>query len=283
MGRRPLFAVATLFFALFSARGAAAGTADLRFTTGTVGTGIPGGYVGLEVEFSNHGPSDASDFKVTIAIPAGATYDGSYFATSGVACDGPVGSAGNVICTAPSLAATPNPAGSYTGIVDLTPQIDPSTPPGTVLTFQVTMTASNALQPSQSATAPVTVVTPADLAVTATAPAAVSAGGTIVTNITLTNNGPGDAIDLSVGYSASSGVRMTGPDGWDCSAVTSCKAGSFPLGTATFVATFPVPASWSGSVRLKSSAFSANDPHFLDNTVTTTTAIGPNRHRAARH
>jgi hypothetical protein len=149
----------------------------------------------------------------------------------------------------------------------------------------VSVTSSNALQPSQSTTMSAMVVPPADLAVSAAAPGAVSAGDTLVTNITLTNNGPGDAIAPSVGYSADSGVRMTGPDGWDCSAVVSCKATSFPPGTATFVATLPVAPSRSGNVILKISALSYNDPHFLDNTVTTATVIGtvPNRRRAVRH
>jgi hypothetical protein len=120
MAHRPLFAVAALLLALFSAGGAAAGTADLHFTSSIVSIGIPDGYLGCDISFSNLGPSDAADFKVTIAIPAGATYDGSYYATSGLICDGPIGSAGNVVCSAPTLAASPNLGGNYvTGFVDL--------------------------------------------------------------------------------------------------------------------------------------------------------------------
>lgn len=60
------------------------------------------------------------------------------------------------------------------------------------MTFQVTVTASNALHPSQSKTSTVKVVAPADLTISSSAPSAVIAGDMLITTITLRNDGPGD-------------------------------------------------------------------------------------------
>jgi hypothetical protein len=279
MAGRPLLLFAALLLALVPARNAAAGTADIRFKAIGASVAAPGGYPYIEVDFINYGPSPAADLKVTITIPTGATYDGAYDAPHDMQCDAPpVGAAGTLTCTAASLAVSPQiPGGGFSRSVTLVPRIDPATPPGTVLPFQVTISSSNALQPSQSVTLSVTVVPPADLSVSANAPSELTAGDLLVTNVTLTNNGPGDAIEpeVSVPSSQAPVVRMTGPDGWDCSAVTACTTGNFPPGQAKFVVASPVPASLSGSVTQKIFTGSSNDPSYSNNTVYVTAAVDP--------
>lgn len=251
---------------------------DLRFT-GVSGSIIqPGGYPTIDVGFINYGPSAAADLKLTITIPDGATY-ATYDAPSEMKCAGPpTGNAGTFTCTNASFAVSPFVGGKYYATrVDLIPRVDPATPPGTVLTFQVTLTSSNAQQPSQSATATVTVAAPANLAISANAPAEVTAGDALVSTVTVTNRGPGDGIGVNV-YLASSAAtpqQMTAPAGWDCNG-GGCYLHTFPPGAASFVMTSVVPATLTvPQVTQKFETASSNDPDVRDNTVSVTTAVDP--------
>jgi|GEM_PF-7057218 len=264
-------------------------TADLRFDAALGGVAVPGGFTTVDVQFVNYGPSPAGDLKVTIGIPNGATYDGSYYASDMKCAGPPAGSTGTLTCTTPSLGVSPFIGAHYvSSFVDFNPRIDPATPPGTVLAFPVTMTSSNALQPSQSATAMLRVVTPADLTIAVKSPAQVTAGDALVSTITVTNHGPADGMSVEV-YVASSPAhpqQMSGP-GWSCWA-SGCFTNTFPPGTATFVLTSLVPGTLQDpEVTQRFEVSSINELDYRDNTISVTTAVNPapppSRRRAVHH
>src|SRR5262249_40221638 len=93
-------------------------------------------------------------------------------------------------------ATNPNVAPGSTAVFTLVVRVNPSTPSGTVITNTATVLSpttqdSNSL--NTQAVTTTTVNTAADLAVTKTGPATVTAGTDVIETITLTNNGPSDA------------------------------------------------------------------------------------------
>jgi len=200
----------------------------------------PGGYYNVFAFFSNYGPSPA-DVKVTLTVPLGATYV-SYFAQGLTCTEPPKGGQGDLVCTGANLGL----GGGYEA--DLFVRFDPTLLPGTVITFPETLTCPTATtRPTQTTSTSVTIVQPADLHAEMSAPASVHAGDTFLTTITLTNRGPGAAVEPRVTYTNSGYVeqgRMTGPADWGC--YYSCEMNSIGAGpTTTFApgatATFTVP------------------------------------------
>jgi uncharacterized repeat protein (TIGR01451 family) len=156
--------------------------------------------------------------------------------------------------------------------------IPPSTPPGTILTFNETLTSSDALKSPQTATGFIQVVAAADLAVAMTAPSSANIGSTYDTVVTVTNNGPGPALNARVvmNFAGAFAPRTAvAPPGWNCSGST-CAMSSFPPGTATF--TFPafVAAGASlGATSQTAQVFAQNDTNTSNNSVSTTVTIQP--------
>jgi hypothetical protein len=255
---------------VFSAHTLLAQTADLRLTRIETDTGAPSGAAAVIANFHNYGPSSADDFQITISLPEGTTYLDSDAQAPLRCTPPPSGSRGTLTCTAKTLS---NGDG---GDVEIIARIDPGVAPGTVLSFPITMTSSTALQPSQYATATLTVAAPTALVISANAPTAVTAGDAFVTNITLTNSGPADAIG-GINIISSSPLevqQMTGPDGWSCS--RSCFMSTFPPGKAKFTVTSLVPGTFPlPSITQKIFVTSLNDPDQSDDTVFLTTAVTP--------
>jgi uncharacterized repeat protein (TIGR01451 family) len=235
-----------------------------------------GALVNTVVRYSNNGPANASDVKLTLSVPPGTTYVGlSYYDPNPLTCtEPPKGGQGDVVCTASSLALSRN---AYLG-VGVAVFIDRATAPGTVITFPATLTASNATTASQTVSGSLTVIDPADISVAMSAPAAVFLGDTFQTTITVTNNGPGVALNPVVAYSTFApgitNVTLNGPPGWSCS-LSSCTIDSFPPGTATFTAsTTPDPLFTSAtSILARARVDSFSDPLLTNNIVEATTAI----------
>jgi uncharacterized repeat protein (TIGR01451 family) len=231
----------------------------------------PGMDVYVTAHYSNFGPSPAADFKLTIPVPAGTSFEKS-FATSGLTCAGPpIGAQGNLVCTA-------NIVGNVSGFsVTALVRVDPAAAFGTVVTFPVTLTSSTATTPSQTKSASLTVVQAADLHAAVSAPATVMAADTFLTTITLTNDGPGPALDASIAYVQGDFGQVygpiSGPPGWVCTA-TMCKTSSFAPGTATFTSPTSTPYR-NTSLTLTGTAIAnaPNDPNPSNDTANASTTV----------
>jgi uncharacterized repeat protein (TIGR01451 family) len=256
-------------------------SADLQLEgTGNLGTIGAGYYVAIPIEFVNHGPSPATDFKLTFNIPSGATFSRVDFDSGGppFSCTSPpVGQAGDVVCTTPSFSTTAGDMNEY-----VTVQLVPSTPSGTILTFNETLTSSDALKSPQTATGSVQVVAAADVAVAMSSPSAAYIGTTYNNVVTVTNSGPGPSVNLSVIATFAGGITAgapTAPPGWTCHAsnqIASCGTSSFAPGTAqlAFPAFLPINAPL-GPKTQSVKVVSANDLNSDNNTAATSTTIQP--------
>jgi uncharacterized repeat protein (TIGR01451 family) len=238
----------------------------------------PGAYVGGGVGFDTFGPSYASDVKLTYSIPEHATFNAVHWPAPLSCVTPPVGSAGDVVCTAKQLFL-------FTGFVEVDMTIDPTTPLGTKLVFTATLTCSDApsLDPLQRV---VTVVEPANLVTSLASPASAAPGDTFANTVTVTNTGPAAAIDTQVQFTATRGSSITSasaPPGWSCTVFGApqnhleaiCFIHSFPPGIATF--SFPTFVATPGPAKLTQSvlALSGSELTQQDASATATTWVHP--------
>ncbi len=197
--------------------------------------------VGINLTYSmdvaNTGPQDATNVTLTDTLPAGVTFvsatasQGTCTGTSVVTCD--LGSLPSPSLVTVTVVVTPNQAGSI------------------INTASVTATEPDLAPSNNTASFTSTVVLPADLAVTETAPvSSIAVGSNITYTLNVTNNGPASATNVILSYSPSSSSTVvsvaqsqgsscpTGPA--DGSTTFFCNLGTLAAGataTATLVVT----------------------------------------------
>jgi uncharacterized protein DUF11 len=271
---RSSLALSSLFVVCLAASEGFAAQADLRLGPLIApNLSTPAGYTTISVDYLNYGPAPATGVTMTLSIPQGATYRGFDSQPLMKCAEPPVGSRDDLVCTAASISPLPG------GYVDLYVQIDGDTPPGTILTFPVTLTSSNAIKPQQAGSVSTTVVAPSDLAVSLSSPASVTAGESFISTITLTNKGPSDALTASVAVGSTAAIKqLSGPPGWTCSVGINgalCTDRTFAPGTATFTFTSFVPLSLPFGLTERVTVIAANESNGSENTATATCAIVP--------
>ena len=236
------------------------------------------------IQVSNNGPSAASNVSLSDALPAGTTFV-SLSSPGGWSASTPaVGASGNVTLTKATVA--PAETGTFTLVVN----VAASVANGSVISDTVTAsTTTTELSPANnSATATTTVSTNADLAIVMTdTPDPANAGTNISYAITLTNNGPSDATNVSVSDALPAGttyVSSVPQSGWSATAPAVGANGTVTFsagvlasgGTAQFTIVVKADASiTAGTVVSNTSTASAttSDANAGNNSATTTTTI----------
>jgi len=176
---------------------ATAGQADLAMTnTPSASSVAAGSNITYTQTVTNNGPANASTLSFTETIPPNTTFQ-SITAGAWTCLTPAVGATGAVTCTL----ATLNAAASAP--ITLVVQVNAGTPSGTVIadTASVSATTSDPNAGNNSATATVTVGTGtnADVAITKTAsPSTVAQGNLLSYTLTVTNNGPASATNVTV-------------------------------------------------------------------------------------
>lgn len=250
----------------------------------TLGFSLPatvpqGGGFGDTISYSNQGPSNATDVKITLSLPQHVFFREAWWDSPFACVTPPVGSPGDIICTAKKVGETD------LGSIGFDIGFDPATPVGTTLVFSATLTSSDAVQSPQLQQASVTVIPPAVFMTTLVSPASVEPGDTFANDVTLTNQGPNPAVNTVVTFSLS-GARSiasaSGPAGWSCSVPIPtravCSISSFAPGTATF--SFPIslsPAELPGKLTETVTASSPSELNGLHDYATATTWISPEK------
>ena len=196
----------------------AANTANLLITNaGTPNPVIAGNNITYTVVITNNGPGTASTVAFTEALPANTTFV-SVAATSGTSgwtCTGI-----SISCTIPTFAA--GASTTFTVVV----KVGAGTASGTIITDTANVSsATTDPNPANNVATVTTVVATAgqaDLALTKTGtPNPVLAGNNLTYTITVTNNGPATAANVSMKDTfpaSTSFVSVTTPGGWTCPA-----------------------------------------------------------------
>jgi uncharacterized repeat protein (TIGR01451 family) len=116
----------------------------------------------------------------------------------------------------------------------------------------------------------------ADLAVTMTGPASVSAGANAVYTLTITHNGIGSAASVQVANPTPAGLTFVSNAG-DCTSGFPCSLGTLTAGqTRTITATFSVPGGYSGANPFTTTATvdsAATDPVSTNYTSSVSTSV----------
>jgi uncharacterized repeat protein (TIGR01451 family) len=249
-------------------------SADLGVTKTGPASWPAGSNITYNVTARNFGPSDASTVTLTDLVPANTTYV-SAMQTSGPAftCDT------TITCTIATFPA--GTTATFTFVVNIQP----------AATGSITNTASidsptpDPATGNDSATVVTTIAPAADLSVTKSGPAAVTAGATVTYTVTAMNAGPSTATNVTLTDQLPpmttfvSATQDSGPAfvcGQAAGTIT-CTTPTFaPLATATFTFVFDTDPAISGAFdNTAQIASQTSDPNNADNTDTATTAVDP--------
>ncbi|OYO17574.1 hypothetical protein CGZ94_01350 [Enemella evansiae] len=246
------------------------GSADLALTkTPTAERATAGGPIGWTVTVTNNGPSDATDVRITDAVPAGVT--GAAVSLNGVPC--PVAD-GTFTC---SIARVPA-RGTVT--VQVTGTVDPGVIGEIANTASVTASTPDPDAGNNTGTSTVPVDTTANVSVTKTGPAAATAGTSVSWTVTARNAGPSVARAVLVSDQIPAGISgaTATVNGAQCAiadGALTCPLGDLAPGASVEITvtgtidqgrTEPV-------VNTATVGSQTTDPNGDDNTATTTTEV----------
>jgi uncharacterized repeat protein (TIGR01451 family) len=260
----------------------AANTANLLITNvGTPNPVLQGNNITYTVVVTNNGPGTASTVAFTEALPANTSFVSvaASSGTGGWTCSGT-----SISCTIPTFAV--GASTTFTVVV----KVGAAVPSGTIITDTANVSsATTDPNPTNNVATVTTVVATAgqaDLALTKTGtPNPVLAGNNITYTITVTNNGPATATNVTMTDTLpanTSVVSISTPGGWTCPAPSggtqTCTNPSVAANTvATFTLVLKVTAGTApGTVVTNSatvSSSSTTDPTSANNTASTTSNV----------
>ena len=258
-------------------------TVDLAVTKSGPASAVAGTNVTYTIGLVNNGTISASNVSLSDVLPADLTFV-SLTQNSGPAmsCTTPaVGANGTITCTTPSLAVgTPV---SFTLVARLR-----AAATGTVgNTATASTTSIDPFPANNTASASSTITTSADLGVTKSGPASVTAGTNATYTVTVVNNGPSDAVSVTLtdvlpaNTTFVSATQTSGPT-FTCttpaagaSGTISCSIASFPnTSTAVFSFVLRSGAGATGNVANTATVSATTpDPNNANNSNTATPPI----------
>jgi uncharacterized repeat protein (TIGR01451 family) len=217
----------------------AAGSADVAVTISSSPNPLsPSQFYSYSVGAANNGPNAAANVSVSIPLPAGTNFR-SLSVPAGWSCATPgVGSGGTITCTIASLAS------GATATFSPQVQVNTATAPGTTLnitsTISTTTTETISSNNSASTSNLVTARTNADVSIVKTdSPDPVGAGQLVTYRLTVTNNGPAVATNVTINEPLPASVALFSatPSIGTCGGTTTiaCSLGTLAVGNSQFV------------------------------------------------
>ena len=250
-------------------------SADLSVTKTGPATVTAGGSITYTVDAENGGPSDAANVSLVDTLPAGVTFGSVTPSNGGWTC----GNAGDVSVTCTRATWAAGSTTTFTIVVDA-----PNQAAALTNSVSVSSTTADPDPSNNSDTADTTVNASADLSVTKTGPANVTAGGTITYTVDAANAGPSDAANVSVVDTLPAGVTFgsvtPSNGGWSCTNAgdvsVTCTRANWNAGAATtFTIVVDAPAQGGSLANAVSIASTTADPDPTNNTDSVTTTVGP--------
>jgi uncharacterized repeat protein (TIGR01451 family) len=231
---------------------------------------IAGSNATWTVSVTNAGPSSADGTLAVDTLPAGMMFVSA--GGPGVTCT----EAGGVISCPLGILAPAAPA----VVVNVVAKIAASTPSGSTLTNNVSVSSATPDPTPATASANVTTTASADLVTAKTiTPSSVQAGGTATWNIVVTNNGPSDAQTVSLTDSIPTGFTPTGLSstvGTCVLGTATCTVGTLAAGSSVTVqVTGTIAPSYAGTTMTNSATASSPtlDPTMGDRTGTAVATV----------
>jgi uncharacterized repeat protein (TIGR01451 family)/fimbrial isopeptide formation D2 family protein len=236
---------------------------DLQITKTAPPTVFAGANLVYTITVVNNGPSDATNVIVADATPAGLV-----FVSNSGAC-----------ATAFPCALGTVPAGA-TRVITATFTVPSSylAPSPIVNTSTVSTDTTETNTANNTSTAQTTLLLDAELSLTKTGPATVTAGTQIAYTLTIRNNGPSDATGVQVIDPTPSGLTFVS-NGGSCVTAFPCTYASIPAGqTRTIIATYLVPSGYTAPSPIVNTGTVSSvtpDSNPANNSQTVLTTLGP--------
>ncbi|HVN52937.1 MAG TPA: hypothetical protein VMT46_01310 [Anaerolineaceae bacterium] len=222
---------------------------------------------------TNNGPSDQSPVSFTDTLPAEVSY--TSFSGAGWSCNM---TAGKVHCSLPYLASGANSS------VDLTAQVRPGTPAGTIQnTAELDSNPNDPDASNNTASSSAEVGTEADLSVVKSVTGGpFSSGDALAYTLTIANAGPSDALAVSLSDPLPAGAQYISASGtgWTCAYgtlthIVDCTLPGLPAGGSTTVTVNVLIAQSFAGQMDNTAAVSASttDPNPENNTSASTVIV----------
>ena len=248
-------------------------SADLSVTKSGPVLVTAGGTVTYTVDAANAGPSDAANVSLVDTLPAGVTFGSVTPSNGGWSCS----NAGDVSVTCTRANWNAGASTTFTIVVDA-----PNQPGSLTNTVAIASTTSDPDPTNNSDSVTTGVGASADLSVTKSGPATVTAGGTITYTVDAENAGPSDAANVSLVDTLPAGVTFgsvtPSNGGWTCSnagdvSVTCTRATWVAGSTTTFTIVVDAPNQASALTNSVSVSSTTADPDPSNNSDTADTTV----------
>ena len=250
--------------------------ADVTIAKSGPATANAGEVIAYTLTAGNAGPSDASSVVLTDILPAGLLFE-SLVVPAGWSCTAPpTGTAGTITCDSTLLVV------GGTAVFTVSVRV-PQSATGTTQTnaAHIESDAPDLLPGNDDDEVDTLIGSSADLRVTKTGPATAAPGDTIAYTIAVANDGPSDAINVTVSDPVPAGttfVLMTAPGGWTCSGGNfPCSIATLPAGaSASFTLQTAISAAAQPGTSITNTAKATSDttdPDAVNNTSSVTTAV----------
>ncbi|HYK00647.1 MAG TPA: hypothetical protein VE974_02760 [Thermoanaerobaculia bacterium] len=249
-------------------------SANLGVTKEHIGPATAGETVDYDLEVTNSGPSDAPNVTLTDVLPPNTTFASLTQHTGPTfACTTPApGANGTVTCTVPSLAN--GASATFTLMLNIAPSA--------MVTLENTATvSSDATDPfpgndSDTETTPLEL--DSDLSAAKFGPVTATAGTDITYLLEVTNNGPSDAMNVTVADSLPAGTtfvsitQTTGPP-FNC-VTTTCTGNALAAGAmASFQLVVHIDSGATGTLENTVTVTAETDPTAGNNTSSASTPL----------
>jgi uncharacterized repeat protein (TIGR01451 family) len=236
-------------------------SADVEITKTGPASVTAGQNVVYTVTVTNNGVSNAAAVSVADPTPSGLVF---------------VSNTGDCTSAFPCAFGSLAPGATRTITSTFSVPSSYTTPDPIENTATVSTTTSDPSPANNTSTATTDVDVSADLEISKTGPASVTAGEVVVYTVTVTNNGQSDAAAVSIADPTPSGLVFISNTG-DCTTAYPCSLGTVPAGaTRTITSTFTVPASYTSPdpiVNTATVSTTTSDPVAANDSDTASTAL----------
>lgn len=248
--------------------------ADLATSVNAFDFTAPGGTVNYAIRVVNNGPDTAYEPGVRFALPAQTTFVGLSAQTGGSCRQDDEG----YVCVDAPLAA--GSADEYY----LTVRVNAGATGSLTFSPRAQTASTDPTPENDVGSKTTTVADAADVGIELSGPASVEPGGEVAYDVTVTNNGPGTARDVSWYAEDYPGtfVSLTAPAPWECNppdpgarSPAGCNLASLASGTsATFQLVVKLASDEVGPVTNGVTVASLSDPNGANDDASVETAIG---------
>jgi len=255
-------------------------SADIRLTKSvSPATLVAGGSVAYTITATNWGPSDATNVTITDTLPGSVVITSATNGVNSCSVSGQTITCDGVTLLAPLDSSKPGASTTVTVLGRIAPDAS-GTEVANTASVSADTTDPNLTNNQATATAPLTTLADVAVSKTATTTTLPALGDKVVYTITVTNNGPSDAQNVTLDDVLPAGLELdpaNPPTGATCDSSLHCTLGTLAVGDKVQI-TVPTVSTVNGTgtmVETVTVASDTPDDNLANNTTTWTLSGDP--------